>query len=181
MCLSIGNMGVHMGAAHVMFHPNITLLDVSPTLIFRVRSVLELLSWRPFIGNSLIEAVRHVRSDRRTNVRFGPSFGGFLGAGLTGNPEHGIVRLGYLKLPERHENPKQNPAGVLYVGFVPALLDCVACNKERLGNLSFRARLLLCAFHVDNKSFRIVISCRDDYFILDGSEIAMVSAYARVA
>jgi hypothetical protein len=57
----------------------------------------------------------------------------------------------------------------------------VACNKERLGNLSFRARLLLCPFHVDNKSFRIVISCRDDYFILDGSEIAMVSAYARVA
>ena len=109
---------------------------------------------------------------------FGPSFGGFLGAGLTGNPEHGIVRLGYLKLPERHENPKQNPAGVLYVGFVPALIDCVACNKERLGNLSFRARLLLCPFHVDNKSFRIVISCRDDYFILDGSEIAMASAYA---
>ena len=88
------------------------------------------------------------------------------------------MRLGYLKLPERHENPKRNPAGVLYVGFVPALLDCVACNKERLGNLSFRARLLLCAFHVDNKSFRIVISCRDDYFILDGSEIAMASAYA---
>lgn len=50
MCLSFSNMGVHKGAAHVMFLLNITLLDVSPTLIFRVRSVLQLLSRRPLIG-----------------------------------------------------------------------------------------------------------------------------------
>jgi len=42
MCLFVGSMSEHTGAAHVMFPGNITFSDVPPTLIFRARSVLNL-------------------------------------------------------------------------------------------------------------------------------------------
>ena len=93
-------------------------------------------------------------------------------SGIRNPPEERMVRKGECMShsPAHHKNPFEHPVGVftwvLYRPFAIALR-----NQERLGNLCFCGRQCLShSFQITSLAY-LVVSCWNDYFILDGLEI----------